>query len=298
MRFPALSNIGLLLALGSFGCRAGSPSLVVSSKMHTESYVTAAMASLLLGQSGFRVREMFGIGSTINRVGLLTEQIDLYPEYTGTAWTVYLGRKDPPGNAEDLFAAVARADSRNSITWLEQTRVNNTYALAIRERDRARLGASLSSLVRYSNDHPGLLRFAISHEFHERPDGFRAMAARYGLALSSGQVRTMDIGLSFEAIARGQVDVAMVFSTDGKLLKHRLLVLSDDRAFFPVYRLCFVVRSAVLRRHPQIARVLQPLGRVLTNAAVQRLNYEVDAEGLPPEFVADRFLRARALLHR
>jgi osmoprotectant transport system substrate-binding protein len=110
------------------------------------------------------------------------------------------------------------------------------------------------------------------------------------------QVKLMDLGLTFEAIGKSQVDVAMCFATDGKIPKFDLVVLEDDQQFFPVYNLSFSVRQEVLEEYPELKGILEPLAEELTDSVMQQLNYEVDVEGKPEDMVAREFLKERGFI--
>ena len=295
--FHILRIFIVFVLLISISCMRSPNTIVIGSKPFTESYIMSSMASLLLQQEGYSVLERFGVGSMIARQALLAHQIDLYPEYTGTAYTLYLDRSSEGIlSGEELYNRVRDLDQENQVAWLDRSRVNNTYAMAVRKEDQKKIGTTLSDLARYNRNHPGELVFGIDHEFYERPDGFKTMAEAYGLKLNPDQVRTMEIGLSFESISRNQIDVAMIYSTDGKLRKYDLAVLKDDRNFFPVYNACFNVHLKTLSKHPDIPGILAPVARLLDNESMQELNFRVDGESRPAFLVAKNYLRKQGLL--
>ena len=277
-------------------CMRSPNTIVIGSKPFTESFIMSSMASLLLQDRGYTVLERFGVGSMIARQALLAHQIDMYPEYTGTAYTLYLKQQGQMLSGQELYETVRKLDRKNNIAWLEKSSVNNTYAMAVRKADQRQIGTTLSALARYNRKHPGELIFGVDHEFYERPDGFKEMARAYGLKLTPEQVRTMEIGLSFESIAREQIDVAMIYSTDGKLKKYDLYVLDDDLDFFPVYNACFNVHATTLKNHPEIQPILAPIAELLDNESMQELNYRVDGLSRPAFLVARNYLREKGLL--
>ena len=271
--------------------------ITVGAKNFTEGYIVGSMISLLLRENGFEVREVFGAGSMIMRLGLITGQIDIYPEYTGTAWTLYLGHKEKIADSALLYRKVKNEDFiKNDLIWFNKTSVNNTYALAVRKEDIKRVGKSLSSLAEYTRIVKSTIRFGIAHEFFERPDGFKEMTKMYKFKMRDDSLKIMEIGLSFEAIKRDQIDVAMVFSTDGKLKSYNLVLLEDDKKFFPIYNMAFVINKAALLKYPEIKDILDPLTKILNNDSMQKLNYQVDIKGLPAEMVAQMFLRKHKLI--
>lgn len=288
--------LALALALLVSCAPEGSKKIVVGAKNFTEQYIVGSMAAQILTAAGYEVTTQFGTGSTITREGLETGQTDLYPEYTGTAWVVYLKKDEVIKDPEALYQAVKEADAANGITWLSRFDLNNTYALAVKEADSSTYGASISQLAEHARTNPGKVRYGIEHEFLNRPDGFQEMTNVYDLPVDSNLVSTMDVGLAYEALDRGQVDVAMVFSTDGLLKKFPLKVLEDDKQFFPVYNLAFTVRQEVLERHPEVAELLEPLAGHLDNETMQNLNARVDSEGLPADVVAREALLSWGML--
>lgn len=150
-------------------------------------------------------------------------------------------------------------DLENGIVWLDMADFNNTYALAVRRDFAAEHGQqTLEDLAELTNDDPDLL-FGIVYEFLERDDGFWPMSETYEFSVEKRQVKTMEIGLTYEALDKKQIDIAMVFSTDGKLEKYNLLVLEDTKNFFPSYNLAVTVRKEVLESHPEIEEVLRPI---------------------------------------
>jgi osmoprotectant transport system substrate-binding protein len=255
------------------------------------------MVSQILQDNGFNVKENFGMNTYIIRKALLSKQIDAYVEYTGTGWAIHLNEKKVIRDPEQLFEAVKEEDlKKNSIVWIDRFSFNDTYALAIRKSDVAKYGESLSSLARYVNAHPDETIFAIDHEFYQRPDGFPTMVSFYDMFVDKNQVKTMDIGITYMALSKGQVDVAMVYSTDGLIKKYNLYVLKDDKNFFPIYNPALTIREEVLKKYPEIEKILEPLSRTLTADDIINLNYSVDAEGKDPKNVAINYLKSKGLI--
>lgn len=275
----------------------GADKITVGAKNFTEQYIVGEMYALLLKDNGFKVSTRMGTGSAVTREALETGQTDLYPEYTGTAWLVYFGEDEIIRDPEVLYEKVKKRDlEENGIVWLDMAPLNNTYALAIRKSDKDKFGTSISELATYINEHPKEVRIGIDQEFYARPDGLPALAEKYGMKVEKRNFKIMDVGLTYEAIARDQIDVAMTFATDGKIPKYDLLVLNDDKNFFPVYNLCPTVRKEVLDKHPEIADIFRPVMSVLDDATMQQLNYEVDVEGKPARMVAELFLKERGFI--
>jgi osmoprotectant transport system substrate-binding protein len=271
----------------------------VGSKNFTEQYIISEMMAQLLEAEGFKVSRDFGMASTAVRNALKTNQVDLYAEYTGTAWLTYLKKEEPINDPQQLFEEVKKADMENGLVWLFLMDLNNTYAMAAKKEFAQKHNLeTLSDLAEMINNNPGEIKFAIDFEFYERPDGFFGMAEHYGMNIpkDSKNVSTMEIGLSYDAVDSGDVDVAMVFATDGKLKKYDMVVLKDDKQFFPVYSLCPVVHEDALSANPGIEDVLMPLKELVNEEVMVNLNYKVDAEGEEPEAVAEAFLKENGLI--
>ena len=286
------------VALGLFFSTADAAKrLTVGAKNFTEQYVVGNLISLLLEENGFKVNEMFGVGSKIAREGLITGQTDLYADYTGTAWMNYLNHSEKPTDAVKLYEQVKQEDlEKNDIIWLDRFPLNNTYALAVKQENVEKFGTSIGELTAYINAHPNEVKVGLDHEFFERPDGFFGMAKLYEMTFNKDNVVIMDVGLTYEAIAQGDVDVAMVFATDGKLKKFGLQVLQDDAQFFPMYNLCVSVRKDILEQYPELETMLKPLAELLDNETIQNLNYRVDGEEIPAKVVAKEFLKEHKLI--
>ncbi|RLC38073.1 MAG: glycine/betaine ABC transporter substrate-binding protein [Candidatus Nealsonbacteria bacterium] len=269
--------------------------ITVGAKNFTEQYVLGNMISILLENNGFEVTEKFGTGSAITREGLTSGQTDLYAEYTGTASLVYLKHEEVITDPVKLYNKVKKEDlEKNGIVWLDRSGINNTYAIALTKEQVAEIGTTLSDLAKYVNEHHDLI-WGIDHEFAERADGLPGLAEHYGMNINKENIKTMDPGLTYEALDRGQTDITMVFATDGKIKKYGLQVLKDDQQFFPVYNICVNVREEVLNKYPEIREILKPISE-LDDETMTELDYQVDATGLPAKLVAKNFLREKGYI--
>ena len=269
--------------------------ITVGAKNFTEQYVLGNIMSILLENSGFEVSEKFGTGSAITREGLTSGQTDLYAEYTGTASLVYLKHEEVITDPVELYNKVKTEDlEKNGIVWLDRSKINNTYAIALTKEQVAEIGTTLSDLAKHVNEIHDLL-WGIDHEFAERVDGLPGLAEHYGMDIDEENIKTMDAGLTYEALDRGQTDITMVFATDGKIKKYGLQVLKDDQQFFPVYNICVNVREEVLNKYPEIREILKPISE-LDDVTMTELNYQVDATGLPAKLVAKNFLREKGYI--
>ena len=271
--------------------------LSVGAKNFTEQYIVGSMISQLLEANGFRVSEDFGMSSFAVRTAMTTGQIDLYPDYTGTAWTAYLDQESVVRDPIELYNKVKKMDlEQNGVVWLDMFPFNNTYALAVTNETAKEFNLrTIDDLADLVNSGEELL-MGIDFEFYERNDGFFAMAETYGMEVEKRDVKTMEIGMTYEAISRNNIQVAMVFSTDGKLEKYNLTVLEDNKNFFPFYNLAVTLKEEVYEKYPEIAEIVKPLSHYLSDNIMRRLNYLVYAEGKEPDEVAEQFLQGLGLL--
>jgi len=275
----ALSSGAVLLALAG---ALHAAELTVGSKRFTESYILGeivARTAQRVGEAEVRFRP--GLGNTaIVYQALQSGAIDVYPEYTGTIALEIL-KRPAVGRLEELNAGLAPLGLAAGI----RLGFGNTYALAMREPDAARLGIRrLSDLAA----HPEL-RLGLSQEFLHRRDGWPGLKTAYGLPFAP---RGLDHGLAFEAIAAGRVDVTDVYSTDAKIARYGLRVLEDDRGYFPAYDAILLYRSDLPQRLPQTWAALQKLEGTLSVPRMIALNAAVELQGQTFAAAADTFLAA------
>lgn len=257
----------------------------VGSKNFTEQVVLGELAAQALEAEGVRVERRLDLGGTfVCHEALVAGRLDLYPEYTGTAFTAVL-KEAPVSDPPRVREAVAREYAKRwNLTWLAPLGFDNTFALVMRGADARRAGiARISDVASHPELTPGF-----GYEFVERADGWKGLAAAYGLAFTA-RPREMDLGLLYAALSQRQVDVVAGNATDGLIAAMDLAVLEDDRRYFPPYEAAYVVRAAVL----EDARVRRALGRLsgaITPDAMRRMNAEVDRDRRAPADVARRFL--------
>jgi glycine betaine/choline ABC-type transport system substrate-binding protein len=275
-----------LLALGSAVCRQdGERPIRVGSKNFTEQVLLGEIAAQALERAGLRVQRKLDLGgSFVCHRALVAGELDLYPEYSGTAFTAILKQKpivDPVRVREQVSDAYAR---QWSLVWAPPLGFENTFALVMRAEQARQLQISkISDLARHAELRPGF-----GYEFVERADGFPGLAAAYGLAFAARPAE-MDLGLLYPALAQGKVDVVAGNSTDGLIAAMRLAVLEDDRRYFPPYEAAYVVRAAAWE-NARVRAALEPLSGSITAEAMRRMNAAVDRDGRRPEDVAREFL--------
>ena len=280
-------------AAGLAACSSGRRPLVVASKNFTEQVMLGEiLAQHLERRLGQKVDRKLNLGGTLLTHQALTNgEIDLYPEYTGTALTTIL-KLPPSGDAAAVLAAVREEYRRRwKIEWLDPLGFNNTFAMAVRG-DQARR-ENLDSVSDAARRREGWT-LGMGYEFQQRPDGLAGLLKTYGLKMKRPP-KTMDLGLLYKAIEQGQVDLISANGTDGMLSVMDLKVLRDDKGYFPPYQAAVLVRAEALDRHTGLRVALEELSGKLSDQTMQKLNYRVDGEKRQVAEVAKEFLRSLAL---
>jgi osmoprotectant transport system permease protein len=271
---------------------AAAHRVVVASKPFGESYLLAEMLAQLLESRGFRVERRPGLGATEIAFGALrTGAVDVYPEYTGTGLVAILG-EEPEADPRRLFRRVATTfPERFDTHWLPPLGFQNTYAVAVRRETAERFGLrTLSDLAGAAPD----LTAGFTPDFIGRPDGLTGLQHAYGLRF--GQVRSLLQAVKYQALAEGGVDVIDGYSTDGFIARYDLVVLEDDRGFFPAYEAAVLVSGRLLRSAPAALVVLaEPSGRI-DEPRMREWNRRVEVEGRPIAAVAADALRSIGLI--
>jgi osmoprotectant transport system substrate-binding protein len=289
-RAQTLGSLILALLLG--GCSGPRP-LTVASKNFTEQVILGEiLAQHLEKRLGQPVNRKLNLGGTLLTHGaLVSGQIDLYPEYTGTALTAIL--KQPPSSDPAAVLARVREEYRRrwSIEWLDPLGFNNAFVMAVRASDARRLG--LENLSDAARRNPGWT-IGSGYEFQQRADGYDGLLRTYHLPLA-GATRWMDLALVYKAIEQQQVDMIVANATDGMLAVMDLKVLRDDKKYFPPYEAAVLVRGQALEAHPGLREALAALSGKFTDQVMQKLNHQVDGEKKSVAEVAAAFLRAAGL---
>lgn len=294
-RARALAGLGtLLLAIAACTHDRGKR-VRIGSKNFTEELLLGEMYARLLENGGFSVERRLNLGGTqIAMASLLRGDIDLYPEYTGTALVTEL-KLSPLHDRALVYRTVKREYERRfkpPLVWLDPAPMNDTQALATTTRVSQRYGLkTLSDCARLAPQ----LRLGAVPEFTDRPDGLPGLQRAYG-GFHFASIKLIDIGLKYRALLSGDVDVVVAFGTDGQIDAFHLVVLEDDKRFFPPYQVAPVVRSDTLQRFPAIEKVLNPLAPLLTDATMRHLNWRVDGQHEEPLDVAADFLTRNHLL--
>ncbi|MEV6110991.1 glycine betaine ABC transporter substrate-binding protein [Streptomyces sp. NPDC052109] len=262
--------------------------LTVTSKEFTEQLILGAIMGIAFQAAGADVLDRTGIqGSIGSREAVKKGDADAQFEYTGTGWITYLGNSRPIPDPEKQWAAVRDADARNGLTWLPPARLNNTYALAMNQANfRKYATRTLSQVAALAAKDPGAVTLCVESEFANRADGLPGLEKAYGMSVPARNVTQMDTGIIYTQVAKGKCTYGEVFTTDGRIKSMNLVVMEDDKKFFPNYNAAPVVNTKVLKRWPAIASVIEPVTRKLDNSVAQTLNGKVDVDGQDPHQVA------------
>jgi len=288
-----LCVLALLLTSPHLGCSRTGEVITVGSKNFTEQIILGELlAKHIESRLGVEVDRRLNLaGSFLCHQAVISGEIDLYVEYTGTAFTGILGH-DPTGDRDQVYQSVKQeyAD-RFSLEWTEPLGFNNTFAIMVRGEDARNLGLKTIS---DASVHTPNWRAGFGYEFVERADGFRGLAAAYSLGFVE-QPLEMDLGLMYRALKDGQVDFIAGNSTEGLIDVLDLAVLEDDRHYFPPYQAAPVVNRGALERHPGLRAVLRSLSDSISDADMRRMNYAVDGERRDVREVVRQFLESKGL---
>ena len=267
--------------------------IVVGSKNFTEQLILGELiAQQIEAKTQLPVERRFYLAGTyICQQAILAGRIDVYPEYTGTALTAVLKQK-PEGSRENVYRQVKSEYTKQFQLSVGPTfGFDNTFAIEIRGEDARRLGLkAISQAAAYTPQ----WRAGFGYEFMERPDGYKGLAATYGLRFA-GSPRIMDLGLLSRALKDKQVDLIAGNMTDGLIPALDLFVLEDDRHYFPPYEAVPIVRRDMLARHPEVGQALDALGGKISDDDMRRLNYAVDGEHRDVKEVVREFRLGKGL---
>jgi glycine betaine/choline ABC-type transport system substrate-binding protein len=273
-RLFALIYVVTLALLTS--CHAPKPQIVIGSKFFTEQVVLAELlAQHIEARTGIHVERKTNLGGTLLvHKAMQASQVDLYVEYTGTALNAVLN-ESPTGDSSAVYQRVKQLyGHRFNFEVTEPLGFENTFAMVIRGEDAQRLHLQrMSDLVPVAPK----WRIGVGFEFLERSDGFRGWSERYGLHFAQ-QPSVMDLGLIYRALQDHKVDIVAGNSTDGVIDSLHLVILEDDRHYFPPYDAVPIVRRATLEKFPQLRGALADLGGKITGQEMRHLNYLVDGE--------------------
>lgn len=266
---------------------SAKPTIRVGTKDFTESLIVGELYALALEDAGFKVERVPNIAGSIIHTALVNNEIDLYPEYTGTGLLSILKLPlitDPI----EVYKAVKEGYKQFNITWLDYSQANDGQGLVIRTETAQRLGIkTISDLQKQASS----IRFASQGEFDLREDGIPALEKTYG-EFNWKSSKLYDNALKYQVLKNNEADVAPAYTTEGQLVNTQdYTLLEDDKKVWPPYNLAPVVRNAILEKSPELAGVLNKISAALTTQNITELNAKVDVEKQESDQVAEEFFK-------
>ncbi len=293
MVLKSIAALGLGALITLAGATSGFAQTVkIGSKNFTEQFVVAEIYAQALEKAGLTVERRLNLGATLIAHSALTSgEIDLYPEYTGTALASVV-KGDLSGTADKIYKEVKDYYEKNlQLTLLYPTQINNGYAIiTLPETAEKYKLKTLTDLGPASKD----LSFGAEGGFGERKDGLPGLKQTYGIQFKDFRIFAK-LGIRYSALTSGDIDVSYGFSTDWQIADSKLVVLDDDKHLFPPYYLVPVVRQDTLAKNPKIAEVLNKISPLLNNENMRALNAAVERDKKEPKEVAAEFLKEKGI---
>ena len=290
----SLTHIVALLALCGCSTPGAKSAIRVGSKNFTEQVVLGEIIAQHLEHRLQRpVERSLNLGGTLlAHQALVSRQIDLYPEYTGTALAAVLKASIETNSAAVLTKVKAEYLRQFQAEWLDPLGIDDSFAMVVKGPEaRARRLETLTEAAKA----PEPWALGVGYEFEQRADGLPALEKTYGFRWKAAP-KTMDLGLLYKAMEQNQVTMIAANATDGMLSKMDLTVLRDDQHAFPPYEVCIIARQDAMRETPGLREALAELSGKFTNKEMQELNFQVDARHRPVVEVAMEFLKKSGLL--
>ena len=274
-------------------------SISVGSKEYPEQEILGEMLVQVLEAAGATVTDKTGLaGTNVTRAALESGEIDVYYEYTGTAWLTIFGETRPIDDAQKLFETVAAVDKKNGISWFARAPFNNTYALGAPDETAESLGVtSISEYAELVQNNPEEATICASAEFRTRDDGLPGLEKRYGFTQPRGTVFDVEQTVVYAAVEQGKCNFLYLTSTDARIQEEGIRVLEDDEAFFPVYNPAVTMNSDVYTAtEKKYDKLFGPISDLLTQETIMGLNGAVEVKGLPADGVVQDFLEQHDII--
>lgn len=277
-------------------------SIGIGSKNFQEQLILGKIAAILMQSAGAEVKDLTNMpGSDTSRQAMLQGQIQMSWEYTGTAWISYLGHDTGIPDKQKQYDAVRKEDEEKyGLIWLKPAPMNNSYGFAVTRRNSETL--HLTKLSQLDSLPVKERTFCVESEFANRNDGFEPMLKHYGVPLGTGvlrdNIRTLDTGAVYAATSKGDCLFGEIFTTDGRIKSLDLVVLQDDKKYFPAYNVAPVISKKVLDKYPQLRDLFEPVSDKLTDQVLIELNAQVDVDGREPADVAMDWLVKEGFVNR
>lgn len=277
------------------GENASGEPVKIATKPMTEQYILGEMLKLLIeDKAGYEVELTKGIGGGTSNIQPAMEkgEFDLYPEYTSSGWILVLGHEAGEVSDEEMFEKLKKEYEQNyNMTWVGLYGQNNTYALVVSTDTAEKYGLETCSDL---EDISGNLVFGGNPDYIERADGLPGVCAAYGLEFKD--IKDIDIGLKYEALRNGDIDVTNGYTTDAQISRDDVKVLADDRNYQVNYYCSTVVRKDALKKYPKLEETLELMDGVLTDHDMAELNYQVEVEGKDESEAAREYLVEKGVI--
>jgi len=292
----------VLTTLTGCGSKIGDKKVTVKvgSKEFSEQLLLGQITLLALEDAGYKVEDDTGVaGSDKVRSALINKDIDVYWEYTGTAWQSHLQHDTPLTDPKECYDKVKAEDAKNGIDWLKYAGFNNTYTVMMKKTQADELKIkTLSELGAYIKANPSKLKFAVDQEFTARADGLPGLEKTYGFKMAESNLLVMDNGIIYKSLKEDQANIGMGFSTDGRIKAFGLVNIEDDLAFFPAYNPAPNLRTEFVKGNPEVVEILNKVSAKLTDENITQMNYLVDIEQKDAKVVAEDWLKSEGLIKK
>ena len=288
-----LGIITLIIAgLIAFNYQQVPAKIIIGSKNFTEQVILGELlAQHIENHTKLKVDRRFNLGGTfIAHEAVKAGKIAGYVEYTGTSFTTILKEK-PISDPESVYEKVKEYyDQKLKLAVMKPLGFENTFAMIIREEDAKKWQIkSLSEIGKYSPQ----MKAGFGYEFLEREDGYPGLSKTYNLKFAN--IKQMELGLMYQALKEKQVDFIAASSTDGLIPVLNLVILEDDKKYFPPYQAIPIFNQEILQKYPELTDTINQLGGKISTTEIQKMNYQVDNQSQPVEKVVSEWLKSQQL---
>jgi len=270
-------------------------SFSVGSKDFDEQLLLGQITLVALKAAGAKVTDKTNIQGTSNtRRALMSGDIDMYWDYTGTGWITFLKHTKPIPDSQKQYEAVKKEDlAKNKIAWMDPAPANNTYALAAKQSTIDKYDVhSLSDYAALAKKNPKAASICVESEFKSRDDGFPGVEKTYGFQLPDAQEKLLDTAVVYTTLNKGGTcNFGEVFETDGRVSGMNLVLLKDDKQFFPIYNPALTMKESLAKKYPELEDLFKPIAEKLTTKQLADLNKKVSVDGEKPKKVATDWLK-------
>jgi len=282
----------IIAGLIAFNYQQAPAKIIIGSKNFTEQVILGELlAQHIENHTKLKVDRRFNLGGTfIAHEAVKAGKIAGYVEYTGTSFTTILKEK-PISDAESVYQKVkAYYDQKLKLAVMKPLGFENTFAMIIRGEDAEKWQIkSLSEIGKYSSQ----MKAGFGYEFLERADGYPGLSKTYNLKFAN--INQMELGLMYQALKEKQVDFIAANSTDGLIPVLNLVILEDDKKYFPPYQAIPIFNQEILQKYPELTNTINQLAGKVSTTAIQKMNYQVDNQSQPVEKVVSEWLKSQQL---